>query len=71
MKYPIKWHEQCLFNSANNLAVEKQRLQEQIDRVDAWYQRNEFYARQINEAKARGKDGFDADKFLKSKQKPL
>lgn len=63
-KQPIAWHEICL----TNMKVYHGRLQQEVRNAKTAADRlsREIFhrERQIAEAKRRGKDGFDADRFL-------
>jgi division protein CdvB (Snf7/Vps24/ESCRT-III family) len=61
---PIAWHESCLINRKASLMREVERLERIMAEVDRDKHIIEFYSQQIEEAKRRGKDGFDSDKFM-------
>ena len=67
MKFPIKWHEQNLCMHAKSLA----RMEAELERMRATVQlareRYLFAQAQIEHAKAKGLDGFDAERLLKSR----
>lgn len=69
MKFSIGWHEDCLRNAMRSQIG----LLEQIKRLTVDAERYErdlsIYREQIAEAKRLGVDGFDRDKFMKSKAK--
>lgn len=68
-KMTIAWHEQCLHNQKRGLEEDRQRALQAIRQ----YRRNrknvQAYGAQINAAKAKRMDGFDADRFGKNKPK--
>lgn len=67
---PINWHERsfsCMQLSLGNYTEQLARMQE---RCDALKKQLEFYQKQIDSAKAAGKDGFDPDRYLIPKEKP-
>ncbi len=49
-----------------NYAKEKERLARETERVERLWRDIQILEYQIKEAKQRGKDGFDAEKFCKS-----
>jgi len=64
MKQSIAWHEECLANMRSyyhRLNVEATAKRAEADRVCML---GDILMRQIAEAKRRGKDGFDADRFM-------
>jgi hypothetical protein len=65
MKFPIRWHEDCLKNQRRSNA----KKQDELLRLKAEVLKDEnetfFYAQQIDAAVAKGKDAFDRDKFMK------
>lgn len=68
-KFPIQWHEDCLRNWKHTLDKERERI-ERMQRnyeqqLTEWY----CYEDQITEAKRRGVDGFDRDRFMKERKK--
>jgi hypothetical protein len=68
MKFPIEWHEQCLENMKKNYEREAEAVARMQQRLDRHGIEIEIYRQKIQEAKARGKDGFDSEKFLKRRQ---
>ena len=67
MKKPIEWHKECLKNRTTSLEgkiVELDRLQKQIAEDSI---ANDNLDMQINIAIQRGMDGFDTERFLKTK----
>ena len=69
MKRTIEWHEECLSNAEISLTYEAACLATYQRRYDQARERFEFRRTQIAEARRRGLDGFDADRFLKSSSK--
>ena len=69
-KRSIAWHEEGLKNSVTYLErrrLELKQLQADIDRLVS---SNDFSAMQIETAKTKGIDSFDADRFMKKKKEP-
>ena len=65
--FPLAWHEECLSNMQAYLAREQARLARlvaSVERLEAEINRRRT---QIDEARARGMDAFDSDKFLVKK----
>lgn len=64
----IEWHEECLNNHRNNLI----RMEEELKRMKENFERSMndymFHEQQVEEAKKKGMDGFDGEKFLKSRK---
>jgi len=69
MKMPLKWHEECLQGRFDTYVRLRQKADLAVDDADRGQAECAFYARQIGEAKARGKDGFDAERFLVKMEK--
>jgi hypothetical protein len=69
MKHPVPWHEECLVNMKNNLSDEQMRLKLHAQRVKTLADKVMFAERQIVEAKRRGLEGFDPDRFLVKRTK--
>jgi len=73
MKMPIEWHEQCLENSEKSLREKEAYLDHFIDQetlaIERLRKECELVRQQIAEAKRQGKDGFDAEKFMKKRGK--
>lgn len=67
-KQTIKWHEECL----KNWEASNKRNAEHLARVLEEFKRDsaklQFYRDQIAEAKKRGKDGFNRDRFMVRKK---
>ena len=65
MKNPIEWHEKYL----RNMCDHAERLSAEADRAGAKATNVlsdcDFLRQQINEAKRKGKDGFDPDRFMR------
>ena len=68
MKKPIAWHEECLKNATESLARDEAEFKRMVECRTEELQRSRLrvhlLSAQISEAKRRGKDGFDNDKFL-------
>jgi hypothetical protein len=67
MKMLMAWHEGCL----RNRKISYQRQVEELERLKARVEQSRIdcvrYEEQIIEAKKRGLDGFDQDRFMKNK----
>lgn len=64
MKMPITWHEECLKNNKNHLLrkeAEAERVMESLKRHRMRVEHLEF---QIQQARRKGKTGFDSERFL-------
>lgn len=68
MKMLIAWHEECLKNMVAQLVERRKELNNFQLRVGRLHDECSFLAKQILEAKRRGKSGFDQDRFLKRKE---
>jgi hypothetical protein len=67
MKQSLNWHRMAL---ANARAVEDQCRKERVEithKLNRLEAENERYAAQIMEARRRGMDGFDSERFMKKK----
>jgi hypothetical protein len=69
MKFPIEWHEQNLRYHAQHLATQEAELERMRATVQSARERYLFAQAQIEHAKAKGLDGFDAERLLKSRAK--
>lgn len=65
MKQTIEWHKKCLENVKDSLFREEAELVRMRAKVDRTREAVEFYEKQIAEAEAQRKDGFDGDKFMR------
>lgn len=65
MKIPISWHEECLENRERGLHDAEVGLMMQTKRVERLREDYEFSIKQLKEAKKKGLDGFDNDRFMK------
>lgn len=61
---PIEWHEECAGNQRVSLQRLHDEMQRSIQRYEDSLKSFEFYAKQISEAKRRGKQSFDSERFL-------
>jgi hypothetical protein len=68
MKHDISWHENCLKNSKASYDREFIHLENERKRFLKWKEDDLFLQEQIDEAKRRGKDSFDEEKFMKTKK---
>ena len=64
MKRSIEWYENNLKHRLDHYEREKLRMEEIQRSIDRNVIEIAFLERQITTAKAEGKDGFDADKYL-------
>lgn len=67
MKKPISWHEECLKNWRATHKEKMARLMAIADECERSRIDIEIYEYQIKRAKQEGRDGFDRDKFGKSR----
>lgn len=67
MKNSIDWHMQCLKNSESSLEQKKRELARIVASLNQDTDRVVKYKQQIERAMREGKDGFDSDKFGKSR----
>ena len=67
MKFPIEWHETNLRNHAQNLAKQEAELDRMRKAVQSSRERYLFAQAQIEHAKAKGLNSFDAERLLKSR----
>lgn len=68
MKFPIAWHEQNLVNRAKHLANQEVTLLQMQRSVEAAREEYLFAEKQIEQAKAKGLDGFDSERFLRPRK---
>lgn len=72
-KQTVVFHEECLENSTAYLKRLEEELEHCIkykkEQIEKTRIHNEFYAKQIAEAKRRGLDSFDGERFLKPRKK--
>ena len=64
MKQAIEWHEDILKNQKQSLKADANRIEDLQDKYVKLLTRVLFHELQIEEAKKRGKDGFDAERFM-------
>lgn len=67
MKRSIKWHEEVLDNRRNSHIKDLEVLMRLKAKIEKDATEIEFYQNQINKAKELHKDGFDSDRFIKSR----
>lgn len=65
LKQTIRWHKDGLAASRQWLAVREAELEDLAKSVTLYRQSLEFLAKQIQEAERLGKDGFDAERFMR------
>lgn len=68
MKKPIAWHEECARNFEDSVREEEERFVRLSERVARAREDLAFRWAQINEARRKKLDGFDADKFLRDRK---
>jgi hypothetical protein len=68
MKRPIEWHKICLTNRRASLTRHEDELRIVRDRVNQLRFDIVIYDGQIQRAEYEKRDGFDADKFNKSRK---
>jgi hypothetical protein len=67
MKMPIKWHKECLRNMMAT-AYERSAVSERaISEEKKIWNEVKILKEQIVKAEIQGKDGFDADRFMRGK----
>ncbi len=71
MKFPISWHEDCLKNQKRTLERAKELLEVRRIEMEKMERNIILYEAQIERAKAENKDGFDSEKFNKTKKAAL
>lgn len=68
-KMPLDWHKECLKNQLEYLSEKERALERIRNEVTDLDNDTQFYKEQIAEAKRRGLDGFDRDRFMIPKPK--
>lgn len=68
-KMPLAWHESTLATYRDNYKREKAMLERKFADLARWEADILVWEMQLEEAKARGLDGFDRERFLKSQVK--
>ena len=68
MKMPIAWHEECHKNASETLRRDREALERHMEQVERTRLDVTAYGQQIAEAKRRGVDGFDRERFMQSKR---
>lgn len=69
-KNVIAWHEDCYRNASENWERDRVRVQQMQDDIERRRRDLMMYRQQIDEAKGRGLDGFDRERFLKRRNRP-
>lgn len=69
MKQTIKWHEQCFTNSDSSLQRKRVDVAGHIIELQRWEERQVFRAKQIAEAKRRGIESYDGERFMIKRSK--
>ncbi len=67
MKFPLKWHKECLANQRRNLLSLIEDERRATAAVDRSRRDINAYDAQITEAELRELDGFDREKFGKKR----
>jgi hypothetical protein len=67
MKHDLAWHEECLRNMRDNYAREAARVEREKQELARREARIIALECQLAEAKRRGMNGFDPDRFLRVK----
>lgn len=68
MKFPIKWHLECLANFEASITKQRETVNRQKDSLAESERQLEFAKHQIATAQAKGLDAFDPGKFLVKKK---
>lgn len=71
MKMPIAWHEECLVNARRNLDEAERRFARENENMKRRRTDVIAYETKITEAKKRGLDGFDSERFLRQRLKRI
>lgn len=61
----LAWHEACLRSQKESLIRERERIERLTAALDRQQMKVDFLEKQIQEAKARRKSGFDSERFLR------
>jgi len=69
MKKPIHWHRECLNNQKAYLNELKRKADQAQRNYEHCLKASMFYEEQIETAEKEGKDGFDPEKYLKTRTK--
>ena len=64
MKQAIEWHEDVLKNQKQSLESTAKKIKDLQEQYTKQLTRTIFHELQIEEAKKRGKDGFDEERFM-------
>jgi len=67
MQRKIKWHEDCIANEKNELEKIEREIKRKMGEYNILTNEIEFYQKQVVEAKRRGLDCFDEDRFMKKR----
>ena len=67
MKFPIKWHEECLINHRATVLKEIKAFQQLQERIARMQKDLAFHELQIETAKKEGKNAYDAELYLKKR----
>lgn len=68
--FPIKWHEDGLAATRQILANKSLQLEIVVNEITRLRKQIRFYEEQILEAKKRGKESFDQERFLVRRKSP-
>lgn len=66
-KMTMEWHEECLRNQKRGVEEDRQYALQAIKQYRRHRKDVQFREAQINAAKAKGMDGFDAERFGKKR----
>lgn len=69
MKMPIEWHEGSLVSLERYIKSEEELTKRLLEQLKHHKEDFDYYSAQIEYAKSLGKDGFDAEKFMKKRGK--
>lgn len=68
MKRPISWHEECLNHYKEYLESDRRRLENIRLAYEQSVARYNFNVEQLAEAKRRGLDAYDSERFMRTKR---
>lgn len=65
---PIAWHEECHANQYSHLQAKRKELESHMAEVDRLARDVTMYGQKIAEAKRRGLEGFDTERFMNARK---
>jgi len=68
MKFPIRWHIQCLENMRNNYAKKAEQMRRAVESMESDAKKIAETRAQIQRAQAEKLDAFDPEKFNKKRK---